>query len=60
MEFAENIVLATSVMWVVWQVLTLRNTALHGGTIMPPEITSLLIFIVFIILIDIQGNINIH
>ena len=48
MEIAENTVLATACLWVVWQVLSLRNMALNGGAIIPPAITSLIIFIVFL------------
>ncbi len=51
MEITENIVLATALLWVVWQVLSLRNMALNGGSIVPPAITSLIIFTVFVALV---------
>ncbi|MBE9044889.1 hypothetical protein IQ255_10805 [Pleurocapsales cyanobacterium LEGE 10410] len=51
MEIAENTVLATAVVWVVWQVLSLRDMALNGGAIIPPAITSLIIFTVFLALV---------
>ncbi len=51
MEITENIVLVTAVVWVVWQVLSLRNMALNGGAIIPPAITSLIIFIIFLALV---------
>ena len=51
MEIAENTVLATACLWVVWQVLSLRNMALNGGGIIPPAITSLIIFIIFLALV---------
>lgn len=51
MEIAENTVLATALVWVVWQVLSLRNMAINGGGIIPPAITSLIIFIVFLALV---------
>jgi hypothetical protein len=31
MEIAENTVLATAVVWIIWQVLSLRNMALNVG-----------------------------
>jgi hypothetical protein len=51
MEIAENTILATAVVWVVWQVFSLRNMALNGGSIIPPAITSLIIFIIFLALV---------
>ena len=51
MEITENIVLATALVWVVWQVISLRNMTLNGGTIIPPAITSLMIFIIFLALV---------
>ncbi len=51
MEIAENTILATAVVWVVWQILSLRNMALNGGSIIPPAITSLIIFIIFFALV---------
>ena len=51
MEITENIVLATALVWVVWQVLSLRDITLNGGTIVPPTITSLIIFVIFLALV---------
>jgi hypothetical protein len=51
MEIAENTVLATAVVWIIWQVLSLRNMALNGVSIIPPAITSLIIFIIFLALV---------
>ena len=51
MEIAENTVLVTACLWVVWQVLSLRNMALNGGAIIPPAITSLIVFIIFLALV---------
>jgi hypothetical protein len=51
MEIAENTVLATAVVWVLWQVISLRNMALNGGSIFPTGITSLIIFIIFLALV---------
>jgi hypothetical protein len=51
MEIAENTILATAVVWIIWQVLSLRNMALNGGSIIPPAITSLIIFIIFLALV---------
>jgi hypothetical protein len=51
MEIAENTILATAVVLIIWQVLSLRNMALNGGSIIPPAITSLIIFIIFLALV---------
>lgn len=51
MEIAENTVLVTAVVWILWQVISLRNMALNGGGIVPPAITSLIIFIIFLALV---------
>ena len=51
MEIAENIVLVIAVLWVIWQVLSLRDRVFNGGEIIPPEITSLLIFMIFMALV---------
>ncbi|HHP7231783.1 MAG TPA: hypothetical protein ACFCUY_13115 [Xenococcaceae cyanobacterium] len=51
MEIAENTILVTAVVWVVWQVISLINMTLNGGTIIPPAITSLIIFIIFLALV---------
>ncbi len=51
MEIAENTILVTAVIWVIWQVFSLRNMTLKGGTIIPPAITSLIIFIIFLALV---------
>lgn len=51
MEIAEKITLVTSVLWVIWSMLSLRNAVVEGEGIFPASITSLIIFFISIVTI---------
>ncbi len=51
MEIAEKITLSTSILWVIWSMLSLRNAVVEGEAIFPASITSVLLFIIGIVTI---------
>ncbi len=51
MEIAEKITLITSILWVIWSMLSLRNAVVEGEGIFPASITSVLLFIIGIVTI---------
>ena len=51
MEIAEKITLSTSIFWVIWSMLSLRNAVLEGEGVFPASITSILLFIIGIVTI---------
>ena len=53
MEIAEKITLTASILWVVWNILSLRNAVLEGEGIFPASITSTLILIISIFTIQV-------
>jgi hypothetical protein len=48
MEIAENITLAIAIFLVLWQILSLRNAVVNGGSIFPAMIPSLMFFTISI------------
>ena len=51
MEIAEKITLSTSIFWVIWSMLSLRNAVVEGDGIFPASITSVLLFLIGIVTI---------
>ncbi|MEM8719293.1 MAG: hypothetical protein AAGE84_08280 [Cyanobacteria bacterium P01_G01_bin.39] len=51
MEIVEKITLITSVLWVIWSMLSLRNAVVEGEGIFPASITSVLLLIIGIVTI---------
>lgn len=51
MEIAGNITMIASILWVIWNIFSLRNAVVGGEVIFPASITSTLLFIIGIVTI---------
>ncbi|MGK7879644.1 MAG: hypothetical protein AB4060_06035 [Crocosphaera sp.] len=51
MEIAGKITLITSIVWVIWSILSLRNAVVEGEGIVPASILSVLFWIISIVTI---------
>ncbi len=55
METLGKVILVLAIIWPIWQIFSLRKKVIKGSVIIPPFITALFVFIIFVLIVTIFG-----